>query len=140
VFNGFSEEEGNVRTIPEPQKLTCTVFLTLCEGPGYSGEYRSVRKSELIRVDFPSPDSPGRQKTEPESVGGSELEEVRFTPDLFSNPPFHARLRINVTQSPDVYQLHFLRTRSLCKHSLHVLDSRLFTVQEMAPFNPLFFF
>ena len=40
--------------------LTCTVFLILFEGPGYSGEYKSVRKRELINVDFPSPDSPER--------------------------------------------------------------------------------
>ena len=40
------------------------VFLILWEGPGYSGEYRSVRKRELISVDFPKPDSPGKTKTE----------------------------------------------------------------------------
>lgn len=40
---------------------TCTVCLILCEGPGYSEEYKSVRKSELISVDFPSPDSPERK-------------------------------------------------------------------------------
>lgn len=44
------------------KNLTCTVFLILCEGPGYSGEYRSVRKSELISVDFPRPDSPESQR------------------------------------------------------------------------------
>lgn len=41
---------------------TCTVFLILCEGPGYSGEYRSVRNNELISVDFPNPDSPTKNK------------------------------------------------------------------------------
>ena len=46
----------------EKGKFTCTVFLILCEGPGYSGEYKSVRKRELISVDFPSPDSPERQR------------------------------------------------------------------------------
>lgn len=44
------------------KNVTCTVFLILCEGPGYSGEYRSVRKSELMSVDFPRPDSPERQR------------------------------------------------------------------------------
>ena len=43
-----------------------TVFLILWEGPGYSGEYRSVRKRELISVDFPKPDSPGGTKTQRE--------------------------------------------------------------------------
>lgn len=41
---------------------TCTVFLILCEGPGYSGEYNSVKNNELINVDFPSPDSPRRKQ------------------------------------------------------------------------------
>lgn len=41
---------------------TCTVFLIRCEGPGYSAEYRSVRKRELISVDLPNPDSPADKK------------------------------------------------------------------------------
>lgn len=43
---------------------TCTVFFILWEGPGYSGEYKSVRNNELINVDFPSPDSPKRNRVE----------------------------------------------------------------------------
>ena len=35
-----------------------TVFLSRCEGPGYSLEYMSVKNIELINVDLPSPDSP----------------------------------------------------------------------------------
>lgn len=42
-------------------KCTCTVFLILCEGPGYSAEYRSVRNRELINVDLPKPDSPEKK-------------------------------------------------------------------------------
>lgn len=45
-----------------PSVGTCTVFLIRCEGPGYSAEYRSVRKRELINVDLPSPDSPAEKK------------------------------------------------------------------------------
>ena len=33
------------------------------EGPGYSElEYNSVRKSELMRVDLPRPDSPEKER------------------------------------------------------------------------------
>lgn len=42
--------------------LTWTVFLILWDGPGYSEEYRSVRKRELMSVDFPKPDSPAGQR------------------------------------------------------------------------------
>ena len=43
--------------------LTLTVFLMRWEGPGYSElEYNSVRKSELMRVDLPRPDSPEKER------------------------------------------------------------------------------
>lgn len=41
---------------------TWTVFLIRWEGPGNSGEYKSVKNRELIKVDLPNPDSPGKNK------------------------------------------------------------------------------
>ena len=38
--------------------ITLTVFCILCEGPGCSAEYKSVRNREFINVDLPRPDSP----------------------------------------------------------------------------------
>ncbi len=96
-------------------KITWTVFLILCDGPGYSGEYRSVRNREFMSVDFPSPDSPERQRqSQSEWVRGWEwTPEMHFTLYLFPNPLFHARLRRNMTWSPDVCQLP-LRCRDPC--------------------------
>lgn len=37
---------------------TVTVFFGLSDGPGYSFEYISARKSEFMSVDLPKPDSP----------------------------------------------------------------------------------
>ena len=45
------------------------------EGPGYSDEYRSVRKRELIKVDFPRPDSPVEEKHKDKS----ELKTLLFS-------------------------------------------------------------
>lgn len=105
--------------------ITCTVFLILCDGPGYSGEYRSVRKRELISVDFPSPDSPARQRQ-----GQSELSEMHFTLYLFSNrPPFQARARRNMTQSPDVYQALLMHALA-AEHSSQVSHSENFFFQD----------
>ena len=47
---------GKVKT--QSGSVTWTVFLMRREGPGYSLEYRSVRKRELMSVDLPNPDSP----------------------------------------------------------------------------------
>lgn len=80
---------------------TWTVFLILWEGPGYSGEYRSVRKSELISVDFPRPDSPARQRTGTEWLvwlGGNR----RMLYWVYNR-----LLQAKLTQSADVYHLHF---------------------------------
>lgn len=59
---------SSLLSINKTNMHTCTVFFILWEGPGYSGEYRSVRNNELINVDFPNPDSPKRNREEGESV------------------------------------------------------------------------
>lgn len=104
ILECWNLKTGKEWIICEKYKITWTVFLILCEGPGYSGEYRSVRKSELISVDFPSPDSPERRRQNQSEWLG---ERDAFHAFLFSDPLFHATLEQNVTQSPDVYQLHF---------------------------------
>jgi len=55
---------------------TCTVFLIRWEGPGYSEEYRSVRKRELINVDFPKPDSPVEVEYKYKTV--RKMQKMRF--------------------------------------------------------------
>lgn len=128
--------EEKVWTIHEKKKITWTVFLILCEGPGYSGEYRSVRKRELISVDFPSPDSPERQRqSQSEWVG-----EMHFTLFLFSNPLFHARLERNMTKSPDVYQLHIKCSLSLFDILYVVQILTFFHYRKWLPLTPFFFF
>lgn len=42
------------------------------DGPGYSALYRSVRKSELMRVDLPSPDSPEKEERKKKLVLGKK--------------------------------------------------------------------
>lgn len=56
-------------------KCTCTVFLILCEGPGYSAEYRSVRNRELINVDLPNPDSPEKSKGRRQNQSGEHMDQ-----------------------------------------------------------------
>lgn len=75
ICQRLTREEKKCVDYSWKKKITWTVFLILCEGPGYSGEYRSVRKSELISVDFPSPDSPERQRqSQSEWVGVNSID------------------------------------------------------------------
>lgn len=117
----------------EEKNFTWTVFLILCEGPGYSGEYRSVRKSELISVDFPRPDSPESQRARMNGWKGCSSHYSCFFNPLFPDwrVTWHNLQMFIATTS---------NAACGCLTFFTWFRSEHFSVQEIVPFNLLSFF